>query len=343
MNGLCKEFFCMEQRLVEIVLPEGKGDDIPELLHEQYIAGYWRDTVGENQARIRILLHRADVEPVLDILEPYLERLPDATALLLIVEASIPRPVMEPEEQVDCAEDEKKKDATEGRISRHELYADITANTGITSAYLIMVVLSAIIAAIGLVRNDMAIIIGAMVLAPLLIPNVALALASTLGDTELAVKAARAAITGFLLAVLIGILISLVYTVDPDNPAIAARTNLHWSDLVLALASGAAGVLAFTSGGQLSLIGVMVAVALMPPLVTAGLMFGSNLPIMGFKALELAFANVICVNLSGILTFSLQGIRPGTWWEKSKAGRAKRRALKIWIFLLVLLALLVFR
>jgi uncharacterized membrane protein len=137
--------------------------------------------------------------------------------------------------------------------------------------------------------------------------------------------------------------IGFIYTVHPENPAIAARTNLHWSDLVLALASGAAGVLAFTSGGQLSLIGVMVAVALMPPLVTAGLMFGSSLPGMGFKALELAFANVICVNLAGIVTFSLQGIRPATWWGKSKAGKAKSRALKIWITLLLLLAAILFR
>lgn len=333
----------MEQRLVEIVLPEGKGDDIPELLHERTLAGYWRDSVGENQARIRILLNRTEVEPVLDILEPYLEKLPDAAALLLIVEASIPRKAAEPlpPEDVDSGDKENRQEKT-GRISRHELYSDIAANTGTTSTYIIMVVLSAVIAAIGLVRNDMAIIIGAMVLAPLLIPNVGLALASTLGDAELALKALRAAASGFLLALIVGVLIGFVYTVQPENPAIAARTNLHWSDLVLALASGAAGVLAFTSGGQLSLIGVMVAVALMPPLVTAGLMFGSSLPAMGFKALELAFANVICVNLAGIVTFSLQGIRPATWWEKSKAGKAKRRALTVWISLLILLAVILF-
>jgi len=334
----------MEQRLIEIVLPEGRGDDIPELLHEQSLSGYWRDSVGENQARIRILLNSADVEPVLDILEPYLEKLPGATAMLLIVEASIPRKKNEqPQTGENEVDNEDKEKGKTGRISRHELYVDISANTGTTSTYLIMVVLSAVIAAIGLVRNDMAIIIGAMVLAPLLVPNVALALASTLGDTELAVKALKAAAAGFLLALVIGILIGFIYTVHPETPAIAARTNLRWSDLILALASGAAGVLAFTSGGQLSLIGVMVAVALMPPLVTAGLLFGSSLPVIGFKALELAFANVICVNLAGIVTFSLQGIRPATWWEKSKAGKAKPRALIIWVSLLVLLALILLR
>ncbi len=334
----------MEQRLIEIILPEGKGDDIPELLHEQSLAGFWRDSVDEHQARIRILLNRSEVEPVLDILEPYLEKLPDAAALLLIVEASIPRKKFaQPQSEDNAINGEEDENKTSDRISRHELYSDIASNVGISSTYLLMVVLSAIIAAIGLLRNDMAIIIGAMVLAPLLIPNVALALASTLGDTELALKALKAATIGFLLALATGVLIGFITTIHPQTPAILARTNLDWGDIILALASGAAGVLAFTSGGHLSLIGVMVAVALMPPLVTAGLLFGNNLTTLGLKALELAFANVICINLAGIVTFSLQGIRPATWWENSKAGKAKQRALVVWIVLLVLLALIVLR
>jgi len=335
----------MEQRLIEIILPEGKGDDIPELLHEQSLAGFWRDSIGEHQARIRILLNRSEVEAVLDILEPYLEKLPDAAALLLIVEASIPRKKFFPPDSKDSAIDseEEEENKTADRISRHELYSDIASNTGISTTYLLMVVLSAIIAAIGLLRNDMAIIIGAMVLAPLLMPNVALALASTLGDTELALTALKAATTGFLLALATGVLIGFITTMPPQTPALMARTNLDWGDIILALASGTAGVLAFTSGGHLSLIGVMVAVALMPPLVTAGLLFGNNLTALGLKALELAFANVICINLAGIVTFSLQGIRPATWWENSKAGKAKQRALAVWLILLILLALIVFR
>lgn len=110
----------MEQRLVEIVLPEGRGDDISELLHEQSLAGFWRDSVDENQARIRILLDSADVEPVLDILGPYLEKLPGAAAMLLIVEASIPRKnnrqPQAGENEVDKKDEEESKTS---RISRH--------------------------------------------------------------------------------------------------------------------------------------------------------------------------------------------------------------------------------
>ncbi len=327
----------MSQRLIEIVLPEGRGDDVAELLLEQNFEHYWRNTIDDNQARIRIVLESSEVETVFDILEPYLENLPGATAFLLHIEASIPRVTPVDVEPVEHEGEDEENSNKPGRISRHELYDDIAANTLINTTYLTMVILSAVIAAIGLVRNDMAIIIGAMVLAPLLIPNVAFALANTLGDTKLAAKGAKTAGLGFLLACIIGIVLGAVFTVDPATPSIVSRTQLHWSDLVLALASGAAGVLAFTSGGQLSLIGVMVAVALMPPLVTAGLLFGSGMFQLGTKALELALANVICVNLAGIVTFSLQGIRPGTWWEKSKASRAKKKALFIWIILLAIL------
>lgn len=331
----------MSKRLIEIVLPEGRGDDIEELLYQQKLESFWRNSIDGNQARIRIVLPTSEVEAVFDILEPYLKNLPDASAILMNIEASIPREKKEePETEEDESEDGAAQTENSGRISRHELYDDIAVNSHINSTYLTMVSLSAVIAAIGLARNDMAIIIGAMVLAPLLIPNVAVALANTLGDTELAVQGVKTAAAGLFLALVIGGVIGAVFPVDPTLSSIAARTELHWSDLALALASGAAGVLAFTSGGHLSLIGVMVAVALMPPLVSAGLLFGSGFPLLGFRALELTFANVICVNLAGIVTFSLQGIRPATWWEKTKASQARRKALWIWTSLLFLLILI---
>lgn len=328
----------MRYRLIEIVLPEGRGDDISELLHERNLQGYWRDAAGENLARIRILLPAGEAEPVLDILDSYLSGLPNSSALLLPVEAVIPKKKEEPEQ--DAGEDEAGKAA---RISRHELYSDIASATELSANYLAMVVLSSIVAAIGLMRDDMAIIIGAMVLAPLLVPNVALALANTLGDTALAGKAIKTACCGLLLAGAIGFCFGMLLPVDPRIPAIAARTRLNWSDLVLALAAGGAGVLAFTGGTLLSLIGVMVAIALMPPLITAGLMFGSGLTAEGYGAAEIVIANIICVNIAGIVTFRLQGIQPSTWWERDRARRAIRKSLLSWLIMLVLLSIVLFR
>ena len=331
----------MAKRIIEIILPQGRTDDIPELLHEQTLEGYWANNISDNRVKISILLASGEVETVFDILEPYLEQLPGASAILFNVEASIPRIQNDStDDKEEGPEEEKGKSV---RISRQELYNDIIASTKINSTYLTMIELSVVVAAIGLIRNDMAIIIGAMVMAPLLIPNVAMALANTLGDRELALLGFKATSIGFLLAIATSMLIGFFLQVDPATAAIAARTNIQFSDLVLAMASGAAGVLAFTSGGQLSLIGVMVAVALMPPLVTAGLLIGSGEPVLGFKALELTFANVICVNLAGIVTFIAQGITPATWWEQSKASRARKRAIVGWTLMLFLLAYILLR
>ena len=106
----------------------------------------------------------------------------------------------------------------------------------------------------------------------------------------------------------------------------------------MALASGAAGAIAFTTGVSAALIGVMVAVALLPPLVAFGLMLGGGHPLLSLGALALFLINLICVNLAGVTTFLLQGIRPATWWEKERASKATRIAIGLWASLLVVLA-----
>jgi uncharacterized hydrophobic protein (TIGR00341 family) len=326
----------MAYQLIEIVLPEGRTGDIGELLHDIEILASWHDQLAENRARIHLLVETGRVEQVLDRLETYLQPLPGARAVLLPVEAVIPRPA--PIEH--AGEPEEKEEKDRARISRQELLADVAAGTTLSANYLAMVMLSAIIAAIGLLRNDTAIIIGAMVLAPLLLPNMAFGLANTLGDTRMGLDSVRTTLAGLVLAVLTGIGLGLAVSADPTTPAIMARTRIGWSDLVLALASGGAGVLALTGGGSLSLVGVMVAVALMPPLVSGGLLIGSGHYASGGLALSLAIANIICVNLAAVITFHLQGISPSTWWEKNKARRARRRATTILLGLLAVLAAL---
>ena len=123
-------------------------------------------------------------------------------------------------------------------------------------------------------------------------------------------------------------------------PRLNVATHLGFSDLILALAAGTAGTLAFTSELPGAVIGVMVAVALMPPLVAFGMLLGAGEAALALGALMLTAANVICVNLAGVATFLVQGVEPRTWWEAEKAKRATRRATALWAFLLALLALI---
>ncbi|NPA49235.1 MAG: TIGR00341 family protein [Thermodesulfobacteria bacterium] len=323
-------------KLIEVIIPKGRASDISQLLQDFELKEIWISNFTEDElAKVSILVSEDKVEQILDILDSYLKGLPKAKALLLPVEITIPREGKEKKQ-------EEKDTETTGRISRQELRAFVTAGCTITKNYLLMVFFSGVVAAIGLVRNDVAIIIGAMVLAPLLLPNMALGLASTLGDIELVWRSLKSVGVGILLAFFTGLIFALFTAPDPTIPSIKARTSASFGDVVLALASGSAGALAIMSRGHLSLIGVMVAVALMPPLVTAGLMFGAGNFILALGALELFLANIIAINLAAVLTFRLHGLKPATWWESERANKATRIAILIWGSLLVLLlALLV--
>ena len=100
------------------------------------------------------------------------------------------------------------------------------------------------------------------------------------------------------------------------------------------------GALAFTTGLPSALIGVMVAVALMPPLVTCGMLLGEAEWSLSAGAFLLVSANVICVNIAGVATFALQGVRPRTWWEAKKARKATIKAGLILFILFVMLILI---
>jgi uncharacterized membrane protein len=85
----------------------------------------------------------------------------------------------------------------------------------------------------------------------------------------------------------------------------------------------------------------MVAVALLPPLVTLGMLFGSGHWDLAAGALLLFLINLICVNLAGVVTFIAQGIRPLTWWEADRAKKAARFAIIVWTSLLFALVIFI--
>jgi len=162
-------------------------------------------------------------------------------------------------------------------------------------------------------------------------PNVALALSTTLGDSQLRNDALKAIVAGFSIVIALSFSMGYFFDVDPSIPEISSRTQAGLSDILLALASGAAGVLAFTTGAPAVVIGVMVAVALLPPLTAFGLLLGSECYTLTAGAFLLFLTNIICINLAGVVTFLLQGVSPRTWWESKKAKKASRNTMVIWI------------
>ncbi|QUJ68963.1 TIGR00341 family protein [Photobacterium sp. GJ3] len=280
-------------------------------------------------------------ETVMDQFERQFSSVEGFRLILFPIEASIPRTdTAEVKSDIPLDSTNPPK-AAAMRISREELYEDIVYSTRLSTVFIAMTVLSTIVVAIGLLTDNVAVIIGAMVIAPFLGPSVALALATCLGDLELSKDATRTLGTGILTVVTLTALMGALLDVPAQSHEILTRTQPQFTDILLALASGCAGVLAFTTGASSTVIGVMVAVALLPPLSVFGLLLGAGHYHVAFGALLLFATNIICINLAGITTFLLQGVSPRMWWQADKAKKASRKALILWSSTLVLLAIVI--
>lgn len=343
----------MALRQVEIYLPEASRR--LRALEEKYEVIDRRDLTMDNGDRLsRILIETENTDALLEWVRDEIDEIEGHRIVISEVAATVPRQDSdEKEEEEEKEEDsDKQEDKLSGevegetvkgasRISQEEVYENVKDSIGITRIHRTLVVLSTIVAAGGMIRDSPAVVIGAMMIAPLIGPNIALSLGTTLADWALIKRSLRINIFGLAIALMIATLAGVVLPVDVTVSEIAARTEVNVGDVALALAAGVAGVLSVTRGVATALIGVMVAVALLPPIVAVGLLIGTGMFSGAYGAAMLTVTNIVAINLAGVVTFLLQGIRPMTWYEEKKARRARYVAISLWVFILIVLAILI--
>ncbi len=287
----------------------------------------------EQRAVIRLLVDDNHRQSVMDALLNALGT--RETTRIMVVPVDVTLPKVEPE----TSENEK---SSTGGATREELYHTISKGAELNSNFLLLVFLSTIVAAIGLIENNLAVVVGAMVIAPLLGPNIALALAAALGDTPLMWTSLKTNLAGLGLALCLSLLIGLILPIDLNSQELISRTDVGIDSVVLALASGAAAVLSMTTGLSSVLVGVMVAVALLPPTATVGLMLGSGQLALAFGAALLLAVNIVCVNLAAKTVFLTRGVKPRTWLEKRKAKQSMTTYIAFWVFSLLVLLVAIY-
>jgi len=324
----------MSARIVQIYLPE---DEIPRLenILPRHTRRFWREALPGEQEKYSCIVQQRYTERLLAELEEAFDKVPSFAAHVAQLEAVLPRLDETAATDLRLPSDlapptRLERFFSRDRLSTDELYDDIEEGIQIRPSFALTVTLSAIIAGLGMLSGQVAVVIGAMVIAPLLGPSMGLALAATVGDWKLGKRSIIALASGSALAVLAGMLIGMMVTVDPLAPELRSRTLVQPADVALALASGAAGVLAFSRGSSLALVGVMIAVALVPPLTAAGIYTGAGLPTAGASAMFLFTVNLVCINVAGIATFLIQGLPPKDW-------RMTGGIILVWVFLLGLL------
>lgn len=320
-------------KVIEVVAEASSLDTI-SAIGEKIEANDFRTGVVNDDGMqfMRMLVSDDKVQRALDLLQNVLGAQSAAHIIVLPVEVVLPRQNEAESQQEDAAV-----------AVRESLYAGVERDSRLDANYTILVFLSTVVAAIGMIEDNVSAIIGAMVIAPLLGPNLALGLSTALGDLSLMRKAVGSLLVGIILS--IGASAAIGAFVPHGLLAshqLIARTITGYDSVALALASGAAAALSMTTGLSSILVGVMVAVALLPPAAALGMFLGAGDMTSATGAGLLLGVNIVCVNLASKLVFLVKGIRPRTWVDKARARRATVIYLVMWVVTLILLLLAIY-
>lgn len=201
------------------------------------------------------------------------------------------------------------------------------ASTDTSLPYWSILLLSGAIATLGLALNNAAVVIGAMLIAPLLAPTMGLALALAVGDARLASQAGLAVAISTAAVIATAMLLTLVLPFQTFTAEITARTRPTTLDLAIAVFSGLAGAVVSVTrrkGLSAAIPGVAVAVALIPPLAVAGFSAGAGFRWSFIKGSMLLYgANLAGIVFSGTVVFLLIGMHRPTVVEAAREWHRK--------------------
>ncbi len=192
-----------------------------------------------------------------------------------------------------------------------ELFTVLNENARSSNAYIVMMILSTLITAFGLYADSAPVIIGAMILAPLISPIVSFSMGLIRYDSNLLKVSFKTILIGTFASLLFASFVSIIIPLKVVTSEISARLTPTLLDLGIAVASGVAAAFAHAKEGiAKSLAGVAIAVALVPPLVVAGVGIGWMDWDVFSGAFLLYLTNLAGIIMFGGLTFLILGFAP---------------------------------
>ena len=194
---------------------------------------------------------------------------------------------------------------------RIDIYREIRKAAAPRIDFFVMIGLSAAIASLGMLLNSPAVIIGAMLIAPLMSAIIGVGLAMVQGNTRFLLSSVRATFKGALVAIIIGIIVGLTNISGQATSEMLARAGPNFLDLAVAALSGAAAAYALCRKNvSAALPGVAIAVALVPPLAATGLFLSIAQWQNGYAAFLLFLTNLATIALTSGIVFTMVGFRP---------------------------------
>ena len=176
--------------------------------------------------------------------------------------------------------------------------------------FLALVVLSAVVAVFALIDGNIALLIGAMVLTPLLGPNLALAFSTATGDFQLMKRAVLCGLAGFGATFVTASVLGYFLGRPAAQNMQEMLTEYGFESIPIAVCAGTAATLYMLKGTQSPLIGVMVAIAFLPPIAMTGLAMVTGQGEKSIEAFMLFAINLVCFNLAANTVLLVAGLRP---------------------------------
>ena len=305
-------------RLVQIAVPTGYLEAVKKVLSDndiQYVLS--EETSGRDIAAVvSFPLPAGAVEPILNELK---EAGIDQEDYTVVLEAStvISRPFEVLKEQWEEAE-------ADSRISRAELKTRANDLLPTRLTFFTMTAVSAIVATAGVLMDSAAVVVGSMVIAPLVGPALSASVGTVIDDHDLRRTGIRWQLLGVILAVVSATVFALILRYANLVPPGIAITDISQVDerltpdflaLAIAIGAGVAGALSLSTGVSAALVGVMIAVALIPPAAVIGIGIAWGMPMVVLGSSILLILNVLAINLAALGVFWNLGYRPSSWFR----------------------------
>ena len=329
-------------RFVQILVPDDRRESVIGMLEEREI-DYFLSAGDAEQSDLSMLYFPVPtnaVEPVLNELE---EAGLDKDAYTVVTDAEFAIT-----EHLDVVEERYASLPT--HISPDALTSKAKDLRPGTRSFVWMMSLSAVVATAGLLLESPAVIVGSMVIAPIVSPALTASIGALREDPEIFVDSITMQGYGMVLAILVstgfGLALRWLGIVPPmvdvsSLQFVSIRMTPGFLSLAVALSAGAAGAYGLATTGSSSIVGVMIAAALIPTAATVGIGLAWRAYLLAAGAFVLLLVNVLSINLAVLGMLSYLGYGSVT----SRAGLvdlgSKRRAVVSLLVVGTLLVLLV--
>nr|WP_254282958.1 TIGR00341 family protein [Halomicroarcula limicola] len=327
--------------MVQLTVPTGKLEAALDVLDGEGI-----DYVVSDETSNRDIAAVVSFPIPTEALEPILAALRevglDEDTYTVVVEANtvISR-------QFDELQEKYAEEESEDRIAREELMAKANGLAPSFPVYATMTVISAVVATAGLLLNSAAVIVGSMVIAPLIGPALSANVGTVVDDREMFRRGVKLQVVGLLLSIVSAAIFAyFVRTANLIPPIsditaidqVRERVSPDFLSLAVALGSGAAGILSLTSGVSTAMVGVMIAVALIPPAAAVGIGIAWAAPLVSLGSGVLLLVNVLSINLAALIGLWYQGYRPERWFQQDEARTATVKRIGVLVVAILVLS-----